>query len=72
MATINLITALELIRYNHADSNVGAVLQAAIDELDRLQEIERHAATLAQMVHNGISENALELAMVVSKLAKVE
>jgi len=72
MATINLITALKLIRYNNDDSGVATVLQTTIEELERLQEIERHAATLASLVRNGVSENVLELAIVVSKLAKVE
>lgn len=40
MATINLITALKLIRYN-TDPEVAAILQATIDELDRLQKLER-------------------------------
>lgn len=72
MATINLITALKLIRYNNDDSGVVSVLQTTIDELERLQELERHAANLASLVRDGISENAIELSIVVSKLAKVE
>lgn len=72
MATIKLTTALELICYNHNDSQVTAVLKATIEEIERLQDVERHAANLAALVSNGVSQNAIELAIVVSKLAKVE
>ena len=48
MTTISLQTALRLIRYNHADSEVANILQATLDELDRLGQIEKHAINLAQ------------------------
>lgn len=72
MASINLITALKLIRFNHTDSEVGTVLQAAIDELERLQDLEKRAANLASLVKNADVNGSIELAIVVSKLAKVE
>lgn len=72
MATINLIEGLKLIRQFGDSPAVVSVIDKTIEELERLQEIERHAATLAAMMQNGVSENSIELAIVVSKLVEVE
>lgn len=39
MATINLVTALKLLRYN-TDAEIATILQSTIDELDRLYKVE--------------------------------
>lgn len=47
MTTIKLQTALKLIRYNHDDPEVREIIQTAIDELDRLYQIEaQHSETM--------------------------
>lgn len=53
MASINLITALKLIRYN-TDPEVAAIVQATIDELDRLQKLERQIEA-GEMMSNWVS-----------------
>jgi hypothetical protein len=73
MATINLITALKLIRYNNDDSGVVSVLQTTIEELERLQGLERHAAELASLIKNGVYDNGtIALALTVLNLTKTE
>lgn len=52
MNAISLQTALKLIRYN-TDSEVATILQAALDELDRLSRVEKHAIELAKVALEG-------------------
>lgn len=52
MNAISLQTALKLIRYN-TDSEVATILQAALDELDRLARVERQAVNLARSLLEG-------------------
>lgn len=40
MTTIKLQTALKLIRFNHDDPEVREIIQTAIEELDRLYQVE--------------------------------
>lgn len=47
MNAISTQAALKLIRYN-TDPEVAVILQAAIDELDRLERLEKHAIDLAR------------------------
>lgn len=47
MNKITTQAALKLIRYN-TDPEVAVILQAAIDELDRLDRLEKHAIELAR------------------------
>lgn len=46
MTTIKLQTALKLIRFNHDDPEVREIIQTAIDELDRLYQIEAQFSEL--------------------------
>jgi len=53
MNDISLSTALRLIRYN-TDSEVATILQAALDELDRLGRVEKQAVELAKAALEGV------------------
>lgn len=54
MATITLQTALKLLRYNHAEPEVRDILQAVLDELDRLYAVEALARDMASAGKDGL------------------
>jgi hypothetical protein len=68
---ITIITALKLIRYN-TDSEVAAIIQEAIDEIDRLTRVEKHAIDLAKAALEGPGAIDREAAWNVINLSKTE
>lgn len=69
MNNISVQTALKLIRYN-TDSEIATILQAAIDELDRLSRLEKHAVELARSALESVNDR--DAAWQVIKLSKTE
>lgn len=74
MATINLIEGLNLIRQFGDSPAVVSVIDKTIEELERLQEVERHAANLAYAIQKdaAVTDYSRGAAEAVLKLAKVE
>lgn len=55
MNNISVQTALKLIRYN-TDSEIATILQAAIDEIDRLSRLEKYAVELARSALESVND----------------
>jgi hypothetical protein len=68
---ITIITALKLLRYN-TDSEVATIIQEAIDEIDRLTRVEKHAIDLAKAALEGPGVIDREAAWNVVNLSKTE
>lgn len=71
MNAISIQTALRLIRYN-TDSEVATILQAALDELDRLTRLEKHAIEMARAALEGNGVNDRQAAWEIIKLTNTQ